>query len=318
MKSLFKKISLFALGLVLFQSCNDGDKTVDYVLDEVTRGATLRTMNLINGTINIFDLENSMFEVELEYRDNEEGTLFDSYDVYASFTDNTDDGVDNSKPEVFLRNVGREQMPINPEYGFPRGVLQISAAETFSALGLGADQLNGGDVVNYRLVLKLTDGREFTNNASGNITGGSFFSSPFAYGASLVCLFDEPDFFSGTYRLEQVQGAAAFGISFPTQTVTVVADGINRTCQIEYFPGFNLASPFRMDLVCGDIIVLPNEVGLSCGGGINIGWTQGTPAANFDQEFEDDAVIDVNVEDFNPDGGCGTGSAQIVLRFTKQ
>ncbi len=71
MKSLFKKISLFALGLVLFQSCNDGDKTVDYVLDEVTRGATLRTMNLINGTINIFDLENSMFEVELEYRDNE-------------------------------------------------------------------------------------------------------------------------------------------------------------------------------------------------------------------------------------------------------
>ena len=317
MKSIFKKVSLFALGLVLFQSCNDGDKPVDYVLENVTRGATLRTMNLINGTINIFDLENSRFEVELEYRDHEEGALLDSYDVYASFVDNTDDGVDNSKPEVLLKNVPRSEMPINPEYGFPRGVLSISALETFAALGLDKEQLNGGDQVNYRLVLKLTDGREFTNNASGNITGGSFFSSPFAYGASLVCLFDEPDFFSGSYLLEQVQGAAAFGISFGTQTVNVVADGINRTCQISYFPGFDLASPFRMDLVCGKIIVLPNEVGLSCGGD-NIGWTQGTPAAEFDQEFVDDDVILVNVEDFNPDGSCGVGSAQIVLRFTKQ
>ena len=118
--------------------------------------------------------------------------------------------------------------------------------------------------------------------------------------------------------LQQVQGQAAFGTSFADQIVEVVADGINRTATIEYFPGFDLVSPFRMDLVCGKIIVLPNDVGLSCDGATNIGWTNGTPASDFDQNFEDDDVIEVNVEDFNPDGGCGVGSAQIVLRFTKQ
>lgn len=317
MKNYIKHIMFLLIAVGLLQSCDDGDKTADFVFDNITRGATLRTMNVINGTVNVFDISNSVFAVELEYRDHEDGTLLDSYDVYASFRDNTDDGVENGKPEVFLKTITRDQLQVNPEFGFPRGVLEITATESLAALGLSEDQLNGGDQFIYRLVLKLTDGREFTNDASGQVTGGSFYSSPFQYNASVVCLFDEPDFFSGTYLLQQVSGAAAFGISFGDQTVEVVADGINRTAQIVYFPGFDLASPFRMEFVCGQIIVLPNEVGLSCGGD-NIGWTQGTPAATFDVNFVDDDVIDVNVEDFNPDGSCGVGSAQIVLRFTKQ
>ena len=321
MKKFILKYSFALAGLLLFISCEEGDKTIDEVFDDVTRGATLRTMNLINGTVNVFDLENSVFEVELEYRDNEQGALFDSYDVYAAFTDNTDDGVDNSKPEVFLRNVGREQMPINPEYGFPRGVLQIPATETLTALGLSGDQLNGGDVVNYRLVLKLTDGREFTNNASGNVTGGSFFSSPFAYNASVVCLFDEPDFFSGTYLLEQLNGSDPFfGVqTFGTQTVNIAANGIQRTFSVVYFPGvFDSDYNITLDLICGDILVTGAIAsgGLGCGG--NIGQSTGSPVSQFDQNFVDDDVIEINVEDFNPDGECGTGGYQITLRFTKQ
>lgn len=315
MKNYIKHILFLLISVGLFQSCDDGDKTVDYVFDNITRGATLRTMNIINGTVNIFDVDNSVFEVELEYRDHEEGALLDSYDVYTSFRDNTDDGVDNSKPEVFLKTVTRDQMPVNPEFGFPRGVLQITATESLAALGLSPDQLNGGDQVVYRLVLKLTDGREFTNDASGQVTGGSFYSSPFAYNASVVCLFDEPDFFSGTYLLQQVAGAGGFGVTFADQLVEIAADGINRTTTVIYFPGFDLASPFRMEFICGEIIVLPNEVGLSCGGD-NIGWTQGAVAATFDTEFIEDDVIDVNIEDANPDGSCGAGSGQVTLRFT--
>lgn len=318
MKKFIIKYSFVLAGLLFLNSCEESDKVIDEVFDEVTRGATLRTMNLINGTVNVFDLENSVFEVELEYRDNEQGALFDSYDVYASFIDNTDDGVDNSKPEVFLRNVPSSELPINEEYGFPRGVLQLPATETLSALGLSGDQLNGGDVVFYRMVLKLNDGREFTNNASGNVTGGSFFSSPFAYAASVVCLFDEPDFFSGTYLLQQVEGAGGFGVGFADQLVEITADGINRNTTVIYFPGFDLESAFRMQLICGEIFVLDDSVGLACAGGTAVGWTQGTPAATFDLNFEDDAVVDVNIEDANPDGNCDAGSGQVVLRFTKQ
>ena len=275
-------------------------------------------MNLINGTVNVFDIQNSVFEVELEYRDNEDGVLFDSYDVYATFTDNTADGVDNSKPEVFLRNVGREQLPVNPEFGFPRGVLQISAPETLAALGLTEDQLNGGDVFNYRLVLKLTDGREFTNKASGTVTGGSFFSSPFEYNAPVVCLFDEPDFFSGTYLIEQLNGTDPFygEQTFGTQTVNIAADGISRTFDFVFYPSsFQTAYSMKIDLICGDILVTGTG-GLGCGAGI--GQSTGTPVSNFDLNFEDDDVIEINVEDFNPDGNCGTGSYQMTLRFTKQ
>ena len=318
MKKNILTYSFALLGLLLLNSCKESDKVIDEVFDNVTRGATLRTMNLINGTVNVFDLANSTFEVELEYRDNEQGALFSSYDVYVSFIDNTDDGVDNSKPEVFLQNVPSSELPINPEYGFPRGVLQLPANESLAALGLSEDQLNGGDVFFYRLVLKLTDGREFTNNASGNVTGGSFFSSPFAYAAPVVCLFDEPDFFSGTYLLQQVQGAGGFGVTFADQLVEIAADGINRTTTVIYFPGFDIASAFRMQFICGEILVLDDSVALACAGGTAIGWTQGTPAATFDINFVDDDVIDVNIEDANPDGNCSAGSGQVVLRFTKQ
>ncbi len=318
MKNFITKFSFAFFGLLALISCKESDKVIDEVFDEVTRGATLRTMNLINGTVNVFDLENSVFEVELEYRDNEQGALFESYDVYAAFTDNTDDGVDNSKPEAFIKNVPRSELPINPEYGFPRGVLQLPATETLAALGLSGDQLNGGDVVNYRLVLKLTDGRQFTNNASGNVTGGSFFSSPFAYNASVVCLFDEPDFFSGTYLIEQLNGTDPFygEQTFGTQTVNIAANGISRTFDFVFYPSsFQSSYSMTLDLICGDIFVTGSG-SLGCGAGI--GQATGTPISKFDQSFEDDDVIEINVEDFNPDGDCGTGSYQMTLRFTKQ
>jgi hypothetical protein len=196
--------------------------------------------------------------------------------------------------------------------------LQLPASETLAALGLSEDQLNGGDVVNYRLVLKLTDGREFTNVASGTVTGGSFFSSPFEYNASVVCLFDEPDFFSGTYLIEQLNGTDPFygEQTFGTQTVNIAADGISRTFDFVFYPSsFQTAYSAKIDLICGDIF-FTGTGGLGCGSGI--GQATGSPISNFDLNFEDDDVIEINVEDFNPDGGCGTGSYQMTLRFTKQ
>lgn len=322
MKKLIRNLTLVLVTLLATQACKESDKSIDSVFDNVTRGATLRTMNVINGTIDIFNIETSGFEVELEYRDNEAGALFDSFDVYASFVDNTDDGVDNSAPEVFLFNVPGETFPINEEYGFPRGVLSIPASQTFAALGLSPDQLNGGDEVVYRLVLKLNDGREFTNNASGNVASGSFFSSPFAYRAALVCLFDEPDFFSGTYLLEQLNGSDPFfgTQTFGTQTVNIVADGINRDFSVVYYPGiFDSAYNINLDLICGDILVSGSIAagGLSCGD-VNIGQSTGSPVSKFDTNFIDDDVIEVNIEDFNPDGDCGTGGYQVTLRLTKQ
>ena len=183
MKSLFSKITLLVLTVVLVYSCKDSDVTTDFVLDNTTRGAILKTIEIKSPVVDINDIPNSFFAVEVEYRDNEDNELLESVDVYASFIDNTDDGDDNSTPEAFVINIPASEFAIDPTYGNPRADLVVPAAETFTALGLTEDQLNGGDVLFFRLVLKLRDGREFTNNASGNVAGGSFFSSPFQYAA---------------------------------------------------------------------------------------------------------------------------------------
>ncbi|HKK11973.1 MAG TPA: hypothetical protein VJ945_04030, partial [Flavobacteriaceae bacterium] len=43
-----------------------------------------------------------------------------------------------------------------------------------------------------RLELVLTDGRSYTNDAAGTVSGGSFYSSPFQYTNLLVCLGPPP------------------------------------------------------------------------------------------------------------------------------
>lgn len=324
MKKYINQFILLMFGLLIVQSCSEDDKVVDEVFATVTRGATLKTINVISGVVDIFNIETSVFEVELEYRDNEDGALLGSFDVYARFTDNTDDGTDNSAPEVFLFNVAGSAFAVDPTFGNPRTTLTIPASTTLTALGLSDDQLNGGDNIIYRLVLKLTDGREFSDEASGNITGGSFFSSPFAYTAPLVCLFDEPGFFSGSYLMEQISGADPF---FNSQTfggdqiVDVVAAGINRKILFNYFPGtFDLVgTTLNLDLICGDILVSSDLTGgsLSCADA-PIAFAQGLVTATFDVNFVDDDVFEIQIADFTPDGDCGTGPNQIVIRLTKQ
>ncbi len=312
------------IGLFIVQSCDDGDKTIDFVFDNVTRGATLKTINVISGVVDIFNLETSVFEVELEYRDHEDGSLLGSVDVYASFRDNTDDGIDNSTGEVFLFNVPGSAFAVDPSFGFPRTIISIPASSTIAALGLSEDQLNGGAGIKYRFVLKLTDGREFSDEASGNVTGGSFFSSPFAYNAALVCLFDKPDFFSGSYLMEQLSGTEPF---FGSQTfggdqiVDVVATGINRKILFNYWPGFFdlVGTTLNLDLICGNILVSADLTGgsVSCDSA-PIAFAQGNVTTTFDVNFVDDDVFEIQIADFTPDGDCETGPNQIVIRLTKQ
>ena len=60
--------------------------------------------------------------------------------------------------------------------------------------------MTGGDQINIRLVVNLTDGRSFTDaDGTGNVSGGSFFSSPFSYRAGINCIPVTP--VTGDYEL---------------------------------------------------------------------------------------------------------------------
>ena len=61
-------------------------------------------------------------------------------------------------------------------------------SDAVSALGLSSSQYTGGDVINIRLQLNLTDGRSFsTENVTGSMTG-SYFKSPYGYSMVIKCI----------------------------------------------------------------------------------------------------------------------------------
>ena len=215
MKKYFKQIVPVLIGLFFLQSCEDGDKSVDYVLEEVTRGATLRTMQTISPSFDLLD-PNSVFSVLLEYRDHEQGALLQGYTVYASYADNNpDDGKDVSKPEAQFDVINASDF-VNGPNNYPQHTYQAVLSEVLAALGVDFEDTSAGDQVKFRMELNLVDGRTFTNNASGNITGGSFFSSPFAYNANLACASD----IGGTFNYVSTNLKAGYGGPCPTDPVT--------------------------------------------------------------------------------------------------
>jgi hypothetical protein len=73
--------------------------------------------------------------------------------------------------------------------------------DVVKALGLGFDEIEGGDFFEYRLVLRTTTGFTFSNNnLSGDVSGGQYYRSPFFYRIPVVC----PSDLAGTYNLSTV------------------------------------------------------------------------------------------------------------------
>jgi len=177
--------SVFMMALLF--SCQESDNIIDGVLDDFTTGAVLRTVQVINSDMPLGD-DSTSFTIEIEEQDNQEGALLSEVDVYLGFRDNTDDDVDTDVSEVFVETLTTADFAPGP-FGLPRTILSYSIVDMRSMLSLSEDIPQGGDQYIFRLELKLTDGRIFSDyNAGGIITGG-FFASPFLYSANVTCPF---------------------------------------------------------------------------------------------------------------------------------
>ncbi len=160
----------------------------------------------------------------------------------------------------------------------------------------------------------------------GTANGGDDSSASMDSEVDVSCTVVPPaDYFSGPYLMQQLSGldpfyaAETFG---DTQVVNLVADGFRRSFDFLYYPGiFDADYNFTMYLCGGEISVVGsiNSDALGCGGA-NIGFATGSPAQTYDPAFPDpdDAIMLVDVADFEPDGNCETGSYPVELRFTEQ
>ena len=188
-----KYLGLFiASSLILMNSCSTNDKLIDQLFDTVERGAVLRTVAITNPTFDFLDTSKS-WSVNLEVQDEQKGSLVSEIKVYASLVD---DGIIGD--EALIKSISTSSFTPGP-YGFPRGDISLTLQETIDALDLTVGDYDSADSFNIRLVAVLTDGREYTNDAGGTVTGGSFFSSPFAYSAQFFCSLDDASSFNGTY-----------------------------------------------------------------------------------------------------------------------
>ena len=195
MKNIFKYISLLTISLVLFQSCEEGDQPIDYVFDNVTRGATLKTIEIISANFDFAD-PSVEWSVLVEYRDHVDGTNLSQVDLYVTHI-----GANGASPEAFVKSIPESAFTGNgpaPE-SFPQGEIKATLSETLTALGYQEGDYEATDQFVMRLDLVLKDGRTFTNNASGNVTGGSFFSSPFQYSAQFFCNLTDASLFDGNW-----------------------------------------------------------------------------------------------------------------------
>lgn len=208
---------------VLATSCSEDDKVTLEVQDTVTRGAVLRTVSFESTTFNVLDPA-SIFGVTLEAQDYQDGSLLSDVEIYLGFVDNTESNGVTAVTETLISTVQASDFSMGPN-GLPRTDFSISLANALSTLGIVNDPTNvtSGDEINIRLAMNLTDGRSFTTtDVTGNVSGGSFFSSPFNYRAGINCIPVTP--VTGDYTLIMND---SYGDGWDGAFITVTIDGVS-------------------------------------------------------------------------------------------
>ncbi|WP_019039480.1 hypothetical protein [Psychroflexus tropicus] len=316
MKTLISKICLLVLIAVVI-GCDDNERPIDTFFDNTTRGTVLRTIDDQTSLEFNVGVEN-LVTIGAEVID-QRGQDFEKVDVFLSFIDNNPEDGDNSKDEVLAVSIPKADFDQSGEY--PVLDLNFNTEDINSTLGLTSEDYTGGDRFDVRLALVMNDGRVFSsNNVNNVVSGGAFFRSPFLYAINVTC-FVPQDYFVGEYLMERISDQESpFGDSFTQEgeVVTITRNGADRVFEFTYFPGgFDFNQQMVLSLICNEIFVNGGAVSgtLGCGDG-SIG--QGTPEVPSTYDLENDTEIIIDILDFEPDAGCGTGSYPVTLRFTKQ
>jgi hypothetical protein len=203
-----KNIYLLSFLLVII-SCTESDNTIDYVLENFTNGAVLRTITS-EGEFNFYAPDSSIFKATIEEHDTEDGALMQNVEIYVSL---------NSGSEANIRTIQPNEFTPGPT-GLPRTDIQVTLAQAVAALGLSSSQYTGGDAINIRLQLNLTDGRSFsTSDVTGSMTG-SYFKSPYGYNMIIKCIPLEA--VPGIYTFTM---ADSYGDGWQGSHVKVTVDG---------------------------------------------------------------------------------------------
>ncbi len=307
-------------------ACSDDDKAIDIVTQNLEYGAVIRTLSINNSEFDINDT-NSLFSIDVEEQDNENGDLLESLDVLVTFKDNTLAGGDFSTNEILVESIPAANFTRIGQ-GLPRTTLEYSYNQLTTAVGISQSVIECKDQFLIRLIVRLTDGRSFsTGNASSIILAfNTFFSSPYCYIINVVEPINEDDF-TGTYLYSSVLDGP-FGPTFGDPKLVEITKGHSNTVRviplkhILSHPTNELPRDYEFSVVCDEMVFGKNQLSSvigACGiSGAPVLLGPGT--VNAPADLNDDSVFELwFVEGYEGwDGSCGVGTQPSRIRFTKQ
>lgn len=200
MKNIKKIYGLLAVMTLWVSSCTDFvDPVIPY--SDFDTGAYLRTIERTSDSFNFFDLNNSSFALILESVDANNGRDLVSVEVRVRHRRLIPDVGLEYLPELgsddrLVLTLSESDFTANSESRFTRAAFSIPAIDAIAAVGLTSEDVEQGDVFEFRLVLTDKRGRVFSNhNRSSDVAGGNFYDSPFFYNVTVVC----PSNLEGTF-----------------------------------------------------------------------------------------------------------------------
>lgn len=244
-----RKITFIIIAFISLLACDDEQQAIEIVLEEVDRGAVLRTLQFNNGEFEVNNPQ-SVFSIDLE-----DGGLLSSVDVFVTFIDNTPSGNSVSTQKLLLETLTVDDFLSN-NLGLPSLTLDYTFAELLDATGLTIDQTSCKDQFRLDLDLNLSDGLTFNvNNSAGTVVNTSgFFKSPFTYLINIV----EPipmDLFTGIYQLTSIQDGF-FGPTFGDDILVTIRNGHSNNVRVfEVSASSGTALDIEFSIVCNTSVV---------------------------------------------------------------
>lgn len=168
-----KKILLLVIASTMIWSCSSDDENNVPSINDLDNGALVEVVTTANSTIFNNNLDGSLDTV-VEYRDSENGSLLDDFNIYITFIDNSENTGDSTNAivnqEVLLRTVEPTEFTLGQD-GFPRHNLIITTEDLLAITDNSLDGIAAGDEFIVRFELVLTDGRIFSENNTGSNGG---------------------------------------------------------------------------------------------------------------------------------------------------
>lgn len=254
---------LFIFSICFLISCTDGDKAIEEVLQEVDRGAVLRTVRIDNGEFDINNID-AEFNIQLEEQDIEEGALLESVEIEIRYIDNTPDNGDASTAFVAANSLLPADFSTGPN-GLPITDLKFTFSELLNLTGVSFSEVQCKDQFRIDLKVRLKDGRVYTTSNSGGtvVNNTGFFKSPFSYLINIVEPIVETAF-TGTYEMSSIKDGI-YGPTFIDPQIITVTKGHSNNVRIFEAQTVNGGVVIEFSVVCdAAVITRYQKMGIGC------------------------------------------------------